>query len=55
VLKETSFELEGSHVREKQCLQEIERLNNTLRIKVEETTRWEQANSELKAKLRTAE
>ncbi len=34
VLKETTFELEGSRGREKQCLLEIERLNNTLRLKV---------------------
>lgn len=55
VLKETTFELEGSRNREKQCTLEIERLNNTLRLKVEETTRWEQAHTELKAKLRSTE
>jgi hypothetical protein len=34
VLKENSYELENSQHREKQYLQEIERLNNTLRLKV---------------------
>lgn len=55
VLKETTYEIDNSKTREKQCLQEIERLNNTLRLKVEETTRWEQAHTELKTKLRAGE
>lgn len=34
VLKETTYEFESIQIREKQYLQEIERLNNILRLKV---------------------
>lgn len=44
VLKETTYEFESIQIREKQYLQEIERLNNILRLKVEEVTRLEQLN-----------
>lgn len=44
VLKETTYEFESIQIREKQYLQEIERLNNILRLKVEEATRLEQLN-----------
>jgi hypothetical protein len=36
----------------RQYLEEIERLNNTLRIKVEETKRWEQRCQELEKEAR---
>jgi TolA-binding protein len=55
VLKEHTYEIELLQKKESQYLLEIERLNNTLRLKVEETSRWEQTHNELKARLKSYE
>lgn len=55
VLKEHGYEIEVVQKKEAQYLAEIERLNNTLRLKVEESGRWEQANNELRLRVKAGE
>ena len=48
VMKQLQQELEKYQRNESQYLGDIERLNNTLRLKVEESTRWEETCKRIK-------